>query len=71
MCEVISTVGYGDYTGGTKAEIYFSMALELFGFIFYSVMMVRTSEAFDQNFDYEAYKQQKREQSDRWLLRIE
>ena len=43
ICETISTVGYGDFTGSTNIEIIFSLVLETIGFIFYSVMMVRTS----------------------------
>ena len=71
ICETISTVGYGDYTGGTDAEILFSLVLEMTGFAFYSLMMVRTSQAFDQNFDIEQLKWKLMEDSDKWLLKIE
>ena len=71
ICETISTVGYGDFTGGTTIEIACSLILETIGFIFYSVMMVRTSQAFDQNFDVSYYRQQKIQEADQWLLRLE
>ena len=42
--EVFSTVGYGDYVGGTREEFVFSIALELIGLTFFSLLMGLTGE---------------------------
>jgi hypothetical protein len=42
--EVFSTVGYGDYVGNTRTEFIFSLALELIGLTFFSLLMGLTGE---------------------------
>jgi hypothetical protein len=37
--EVITTVGYGDYTPGTSSERIFAIILEFFGMTFFSLLM--------------------------------
>jgi hypothetical protein len=37
--EVITTVGYGDYSGSTTQELIFSMFLEFAGLTFFSLFM--------------------------------
>ena len=37
--EIFSTVGYGDFVGGTKTELQFSMIFELLGLLFFSLLM--------------------------------
>ena len=37
--EVITTVGYGDYTGNTENEYIFSIVLEFVGMTFFSILM--------------------------------
>lgn len=36
---VISTVGYGDYSGGTRIEYIICMIMELFGLVVFSILM--------------------------------
>ena len=38
VCTVVTTVGYGDYTGGTTIEYVFSFAIEFFGFVIFSLI---------------------------------
>ena len=40
VCTVITTVGYGDYTGGTSLEYLFSLGIELFGFIIFAILRI-------------------------------
>ena len=36
VCTVVTTVGYGDYSGGTSLEYLFTLGVELFGFIIFA-----------------------------------
>lgn len=38
VCTVITTVGYGDYSGGTSIEYMFSIAIEFFGFVIFATL---------------------------------
>ena len=40
VCTVITTVGYGDYTGSTSVEYLFSLLVELFGFIIFATLRI-------------------------------
>ena len=40
VCTVITTLGYGDYTGGTSLEYLFTLAVELFGFIIFATLQI-------------------------------
>ena len=40
---VVTTVGYGDYTGGTSLELGFTIAIEFFGFLIFAVLMIAIS----------------------------
>jgi len=39
VCTIISTTGYGDYTGGTQVEYLFSIVIEFTGVIVFVVLM--------------------------------
>jgi len=43
----ISTVGYGDYAGGTTLEYIFSIIIEFVGLCFFSLLMFAVSKVFD------------------------
>ena len=51
--EVITTVGYGDYSGKTQAEYIFSILLEFLGLTFFSFLMGSITSIFStsDNFD--------------------
>lgn len=38
VCTVITTVGYGDYTGNTTLEYEFTFAIEFLGFIIFAIL---------------------------------
>ncbi len=37
---MITTVGYGDYTGSTSIEYCFTMGIEFLGFVIFSVLQI-------------------------------
>ena len=44
MCTVVTTVGYGDYAGGTTLEYMFTIFLEFFGMVVFSVLEVTVQQ---------------------------
>ena len=38
VCTVVTTVGYGDYTGGTTLEYIFTFSIEFFGIIIFALI---------------------------------
>ena len=40
VCTIVTTVGYGDYTGGTTLEYIFSYFVMFFGFIIFAVLQI-------------------------------
>lgn len=38
VCTVVTTVGYGDYSGGTSIEYVFTFAIEFFGFVIFAAL---------------------------------
>ncbi len=40
ICTVVTTLGYGDYTGGTSLEYTFSICVAFFGFVIYAVLQI-------------------------------
>ena len=40
VCTVVTTVGYGDYSGGTTLELIFTIMLELFGVIVFAKVQI-------------------------------
>lgn len=67
----ITTVGYGDITGNTLVEFIFSMIVEFFGLSFFSLMSGTVGVMFSGNQSFESLINQRMEQLDLWLLRLE
>lgn len=40
ICTVITSVGYGDYTGSTTFEYTFTICVAFFGFVIFSVLQI-------------------------------
>lgn len=55
IMETISTVGYGDYSGGTKAEYLFTMIVQFSGLTLCSVLMFSANQLFAEDFTFENY----------------
>jgi hypothetical protein len=71
IMETITTVGYGDYSGGTKAEYIFSMIVEFSGLSLCSILMFAVDKLFQEDFHFAAYIEDKYSQLDIWITKIE
>jgi voltage-gated potassium channel len=67
----VSTVGYGDYTAGTRSEILFVLFLEFVGFCFFGLMMYSVSAAFKGGFDFDIYADNKMDEAFIWMRKVE
>jgi hypothetical protein len=56
---VITTVGYGDYTGGTMIEYIIIVFLEFTGLIVFSVLMILIENVADSNYNFSKYADDK------------
>jgi hypothetical protein len=59
ILEVITTVGYGDYTGGTKVEYLISIILEIFGVMCFSLLMSIVTEVMESEYNYQMFCEHK------------
>jgi hypothetical protein len=69
--ETISTVGYGDYSGGTRAEYLFSLLVEFSGMTLCSVLMFSVSQMFTEDFNFESYIEANYQRLDIWIQKVE
>lgn len=67
----ITTVGYGDISGSTTSEFIFSMVVEFVGLSFFSMMNGTVGEMFSGTQSFESLINERMEQLDLWLLRLE
>ena len=70
VCTVITTVGYGDYSGGTSAEYSLTVFLELFGLVIFTMLQVAMT-LLTTNHNYEEYVSTRTDQIENWLLTME
>lgn len=59
MFTVVTTVGYGDFSGGTKIEYLISLYLEYFGLILFSIIIFQIGKFLNENFDFDELNDQK------------
>lgn len=69
--EVITTVGYGDYSGSTTQELIFSMFLEFAGLTFFSLFMNQIGSVFNQSDNFQDLIDGKLDSLDMWIKKIE
>lgn len=69
--EVITTVGYGDYTGKTLVEYVFSVALEFLGLVFFSFLMGSITSIFGASDNFDDLIEYKLDTLDMWIKKIE
>jgi hypothetical protein len=69
--EVITTVGYGDYSGSTTEELIFSMFLEFAGLTFFSLFMNQIGSVFNQSDNFQDLIDGKLDSLDMWIKKIE
>lgn len=71
VCTIISTTGYGDYTGGTQVEYLFSIVIEFTGVIVFVVLMYLVNNIIQTNSSFTAFFQDKIAQFDIWFTLVE
>jgi hypothetical protein len=69
--EVITTVGYGDYSGATSDEYIFSIALEFLGLTFFSFLMGSINGIFNTSDNFDDLIEEKLDSLDMWIKKIE
>ena len=69
--EVITTVGYGDYSGQTSEEYIFSIILEFLGLTFFSFLMGSINGIFNTKDNFNALIEEKLDTLDMWIKKIE
>lgn len=69
--EVITTVGYGDYSGQTTKEYIFSIALEFLGLTFFSFLMGSINGIFNTSDNFDDLIEEKLDSLDMWIKKIE
>lgn len=71
VCTVVTTVGYGDYSGGTTLEYCYTMALEFFGLVVFSVLQVAVRQVVNHDATFEKYISEIDEKITIWLNDLE
>ena len=71
VCTIISTTGYGDYTGGTQVEYLFTIFIEFTGVIVFVVLMYLVNNIIQTNSSFDAFFQDKIAQFDIWFTLVE
>lgn len=69
--EVITTVGYGDFSGKTSAEYIFSIILEFLGLTFFSFLMGSINGIFNTSDNFDDLIEEKLDSLDMWIKKIE
>lgn len=71
VCTVITTVGYGDYSGGTTAEYGLTIFLEFFGLVIFTILQVAVNRLTSGSYNFDDYYHMKTERIELWLLTME
>ena len=69
--EVITTVGYGDFSGATTDEYIFSIILEFMGLTFFSFLMGTVNGIFNTSDNFDDLIEEKLDSLDMWIKKIE
>ena len=71
VCTVVTTVGYGDYSGGTTLEYLFTIMLEFLGMVVFSTLQVAVQQVVDNDSSFAHFKDGLQERVNFWLLSME
>ena len=71
VCTVITTVGYGDYAGGTTLEYQVTLFLELTGIVVFATLQIAVNSIVNSGTSFASYFDEKEKQIDFWLLKLE
>ena len=69
--ETITTVGYGDFSGGTAVEYCFTMLVQFTGLWITSVLMTAMTKYVNDDFTFDQYIIEKFNALDLWITKIE
>ena len=68
---VLTTVGYGDFTGGEIPEFLYTMVLEFAGITFFATLTGLLTSLVTTGGDYEEMVTDKREETDIWVMKLQ
>lgn len=69
--EVITTVGYGDFSGGTTVEFLISLLIEFKGLIVFTVLTLLMNQLVESGFSYEQLVTEKFWELEAWIVKVE
>lgn len=69
--EVITTVGYGDYTGSTSEEYLFTLMLEFVGVSINAIFLAKMGSFFNSEIGFDILIEQRLAMLDIWIKKIE
>ena len=69
--EVITTVGYGDFAGGTTVEFLISLLIEFKGLIVFTVLTLLMNQLVESGFSYEQLVTEKFWELEAWIVKVE
>ena len=67
VCTVVTTVGYGDYSGGTSLEYIVTIALEFCGMVVFALLQVSVNTIVYYDTSYESHCGEKNTAMVHWL----
>lgn len=70
VCTVITTVGYGDYAGGTTLELLVTICLEFLGLVVFSVLQVAVLQVVNYDSDFNSYLTATEQRTTVWLSHL-
>lgn len=70
VCTVITTVGYGDYAGGTTVELMLTICLEFLGLVVFSVLQVAVLQVVNYDADFNSYLTAVEQRTTVWLSHL-
>lgn len=68
---IITTVGYGDFTGGTTGEYLVTIAIEFVGIICFTVLISLVNQLAESSLTYEKLIFDKFTELEEWIIKIE
>ena len=71
VCTVVTTVGYGDYSGGTSLEYLVTIGLEFFGLVVFALLQVSVNTIVEYDISYESHCDENTSAMVNWLQSLE
>ena len=68
---LVTTVGYGDFTGSTKREYAITVLFQFAGILIFSMISFLIVKVLQDNFDFPVFVSEKFSQYESWLSQLE